>query len=87
MCVSVSSCCIFVYMLTYVYECFIGKKSAIMRTKFSIYIENSYKGKLTIWEKWLYQLGVLHNIVVLPVARKRGNLLPDNIEINQTDSC
>ena len=58
-----------------------------MRTEISIYIEHSYKEKLTIGEKWLYQLGVFHNIVVLPVARKRSNLLPDNIEISQIGSC
>ena len=62
-CVSVSSCCILVYMLTYVYECFTGKKFSYNENEnFSICLfEYSYKEKLTIWEKWLYQFGVLHN--------------------------
>ena len=42
---------------------------------------------MTIGEKWRYQLGVFHNIVVLPIAREGGNLLRDNIKINQIDNC
>ena len=33
------------------------RNSAIMRMGISIYFECSYKEKLTIGEKWLYQLG------------------------------
>ena len=53
----------------------------------SICIEYFYKEKLTIGEKWLYQLEVFYNIIVLPIARERGNLLPDNIKVNQIDNC
>ena len=63
------------------------RNSAIMRTEIPIYIEYSYKKKLTFGEKWLYQLGIFHNIVVFPKARKRWNLLPDNIEFNPIDNC
>ena len=47
-----------------------------------IYIEYSYKDKLTIAEKRLYELGVFHNIVILPIAMERRNLLLNNIKIN-----
>ena len=49
-----------------------------------------YEEKLTIGEKWLSQLEVFLNIVVLPIARERGNSpLPDNIniKIHQIDNC
>ena len=40
------------------------------------------------WKKGLYQEGIFHiYIVVFPIARERGNLLFDNISINQMDSC
>ena len=55
--------------------------------KISIYIKYFCKKKLTIGEEWLYQLGVFHKLVDLPKAKGRGNLLSNNIKINQTDNC
>ena len=73
---SVSCCCVLEYMLTYVYEHFIGKKLSYNENgNFNIYLV-LLQGKLTIGEKWLYQLGAFNNIVVLPVARKRGTYSP-----------
>ena len=78
--VSVSSCCVLVYKLTYVHECFIGKEFSYYEKGTFQYILSNKLGK-----KWLYQLEVFHNIVFLPTAKERGNLLPDNIKINQID--
>ena len=57
-----------------------------MRIGISVYTEYSYKEKLTIGEKRLYQLGECHNIVVLPIAKERANLLIDNINLSQIDN-
>ena len=71
---SVSLCCALVYRLTCVYECFIGKEFSY-NGKFQ-YILSTPKRKTYYWGKVALSAGVLHNIVVLPVAREMGKLLP-----------
>ena len=79
--------CVLVYLLTFVYGCFIGKEFSCENGKTLIYIEYSYKEKLTIGENWLYQLGVFYNIDLLAIAKERGNLRLDNFKISQIDNC
>ena len=42
---------------------------------------------MKIGEKWLSQLEVFYNIVVLSIAMERGDPFPDNIKIHQIDNC
>ena len=59
-------------MLTYVYGCFIGKEFSFNESgKFQYILNAPIRKKPNYWEKWLYQLGVFHHTVVLPMARER----------------
>ena len=53
----VSSCCVLVYMLKYVYQYGIEKKFSYDETEISIYIEYSYKEKLAIGESGFISCG------------------------------
>ena len=53
---------------------------------FNIYLV-LLSGKIDNWGKVAQSAGVFHIIVVLPIARERGNPLPDNIKIHQIDNC
>ena len=76
------------YLLTYVYECFIGKEFSYNENgKFQYILRTLIRKKMTIREKWLSQLEVFNNIVVLPIARERENPLLDNIKSHEIDNC
>ena len=74
-------------MLTYVRECFIRKGIQLLcEWKISIYIEYSYKEKLSIGEYWLHQLEVFPIYRCPSYSKGKGGLLPDNIKIDHIDN-
>ena len=71
-------------MLTHVYQCFIGKEFRYNENGTFQYILSTpiRKNRLLGKSGFIRWEGVFHNVVILPVAREAGSLLPENFKIN-----